>query len=180
MDNLLILDIDETLVRSSEHLINGLSCDYELLDYIGYKRPHLNEFLIWAFANFKIGIWSAGGERYVNHILEKILSEDQHPVFVYNRNHCTREFSIDPFDGEYPHEITTKKLNKLRKKFNLAKTLFLDDNSQVHKHNYGNHIHIREFHPGVEDTELLRVQPFIKEWFKAEDVRKIEKRGWSK
>ena len=178
-ENLLILDIDETLIHSSEKELSIPYDFYILNTYYVYKRPFLIEFLDWAFSKFQIGIWSAAGEIYVKHILSLILNDNQIPKFIYHSKNCTRKFDIDPYNGEYPCIYDAKRIQKLKKRYNLSRILVLDDNIKAHCHNYGNLVHIKEFNPSKEDDALIMIQPYIEAWFKEKDVRTIEKRFWS-
>lgn len=51
---LLVLDLDETLVFSTEQELHR-SADLRVSGYHVYKRPYLDAFLDYAFANFGVG-----------------------------------------------------------------------------------------------------------------------------
>ena len=93
--NCLILDLDETLISSvSNAELKQLKTELEgdelkdlkLVtkgekyvwgasdsDYITYERPGLQEFLDFAFDNFDVYIWTAGGKEYAVTLVEKII-----------------------------------------------------------------------------------------------------------
>lgn len=184
-ENLLILDIDDTLTYTfdfSDRFAAKPNSKHDFVtsnNYLVYKRPHLNQFLNWAFANFRVGIWSAAGKDYVAEILKNILKSNHKLQLIRTHEHCTRKYLNNPDNRESPEYIEIKRIQKLAKNYNLAKILVLDDRADVHCQNWGNLVKIKAFHPDAEDNELLKVQPFIEKWFAEEDVRKIEKRGWS-
>jgi hypothetical protein len=184
-ENLLILDIDDTLTHtydSSDRFAIKPKLKHDFVTSNGYKvykRPYLDQFLNWAFLNFRVGIWSAAGKDYVAEVLKNILKSNHKLQLIRTHEDCTRKYLSTPENRESPKFIEIKRIQKLAKSYNLAKILVLDDRADVHCQNWGNLVKIKPFNPDVEDNELLKVQPFIEEWFKAEDVRKIEKRGWS-
>lgn len=184
-ENFLILDIDDTLTytfdRSDKSVIKPkANHDFNTSNgYKVYKRPHLDQFLNWAFVNFRVGIWSAAGKDYVAEVLKNILKSNHKLQLIRTHEDCTRKYLSTPENRESLEFIEIKRIQKLAKSYNLAKILVLDDRADVHCQNWGNLVKIKPFHPDVEDNELLKVQPFIKKWFTEEDVRKIEKRGWS-
>lgn len=70
---LLILDMDETLLHASEDCENEY--DFKIVfgntTYFVKKRPNLDIFLDFAFSNFKVAVWTAGGIDYASEALIK-------------------------------------------------------------------------------------------------------------
>ena len=60
---LLILDIDETLVYSSETILDREE-DLKVEPYYTYKRPHLSKFIEYALENYLVAIWSSSSKSY--------------------------------------------------------------------------------------------------------------------
>ena len=184
-ENLLILDIDDTLTHTfdpSDRFTTKPNSKHDFVtsnDYLVYKRPYLDQFLNWAFSNFRVGIWSAAGKDYIAEVLKNILKSNHKLQLIRTHEDCTRKYLENPDNRESSGYIEIKRIQKLAKNYNLAKILVLDDRADVHCQNWGNLVKIKPFHPDVEDNELLKVQPFIEKWFAEYDVRKIEKRGWS-
>lgn len=185
MTALLILDVDETLVRSVDH--EASDPPTERVDfYVGrfpvMKRPHVDDFLRWCFASplFHTAVWSAASADYVHGVLHNLLLPGESPAFVFTGERCTRHW-VSPDEWEYDGErhVKLKDLKKVRARgYSLDRVLALDDTARAYRRSYGNLVRIRPFHGDPEDRELLRVRPFLEAWFAAPSVRKIEKRGW--
>lgn len=97
----LIFDLDQTLVsaEASEELdFNKYKEKNKLFRYddmegyyMVYSRPHLQEFLDYAFKNFNVTIWTAASKDYALFIIEKIIL-DKRPErkldFIFFSYHC--------------------------------------------------------------------------------------------
>ena len=69
-------------------------------------RPHLNEFLGYAFDNYDVGVWSSAMQHNVDWIIQEIFINKRSQLkFEYNRTHCT----LQPSD-ENPY-ATSKPLS---------------------------------------------------------------------
>lgn len=153
----LILDIDGTLVQI-------VPSDDEK-SHLPLPRPHLQEFLHFAFANFEhVSIWSAAGEEWVSKILNQVVSPllppDQNFHFVWTGKKVT----VTQKAGK---TILTKQLKKVYKTFPVYtadNTFILDDTPQTYKHNYGNAVGIPSWHGNNTDTTLLTVMENLKKW----------------
>lgn len=77
---LIVLDLDETLIHSTTEFLGD---DREILfnfrdvqtgkEYIVYKRPYADEFLQYCFANFHVGVFTAGDSEYAGKVCSKTL-----------------------------------------------------------------------------------------------------------
>ncbi|MBL9101758.1 MAG: HAD family hydrolase [Myxococcales bacterium] len=183
MTALLILDVDETLVRATDPQVDPPPprVDFHVGPFPVMKRPHVDDFLRWCFASplFKTAVWSAGSEQYVRGILRNLLLPHEAPAFVFTATRCTRHW-LSP-DDWYDDErfIHLKDLKKVRARgYDLDRVLALDDTPRAYKRSYGNLVRIRPFLGDHSDAELQRVRPFLEQWFAAPSVRRVEKRGW--
>lgn len=61
---LLVLDLDETLIHSSETPLHRAP-NFRVGPYYVYQRPDLQEFLATAAVHYRLAIWSAGSDDYV-------------------------------------------------------------------------------------------------------------------
>jgi RNA polymerase II subunit A small phosphatase-like protein len=173
MKLLLILDIDETLVYSSETPLDRKE-DLKVESYYTYTRPHLSGFIEYALENYLVAIWSSSSESYCDAILEEIIPDQEKLEFVWSRDRCTRKY--DPEIHDY---YWIKDLKKVKKKgYNLERTLIVDDSPEKISRNYGNHIKIPPFLGDPRENVLLSLQDYLSNLETADDVRTIDKRSW--
>ena len=85
---LLVLDLDETLVRTTDTPIFGRQPDLIWNNLYIYKRPFLTYFLLDTSRLYDIGIWSAGMEDYVQTIVNHFIPKNIQLQFVYSKQHC--------------------------------------------------------------------------------------------
>jgi TFIIF-interacting CTD phosphatase-like protein len=97
----LILDLDQTVIsaEASEELNFNKYKDKSKLFrsddmdgyYEVYSRPHLQEFLDYAFKKFNVTIWTAASKDYALFIIEKIIINKQPERkldFIFFSYHC--------------------------------------------------------------------------------------------
>jgi len=97
----LIVDLDQTLIsaEASEELnfkkytVKSKLFRSDDMDgyYMVYSRPHLQEFLDYAFKNFNVTIWTAASKDYALFIIEKIILNNQPERkldFIFFSYHC--------------------------------------------------------------------------------------------
>jgi carboxy-terminal domain RNA polymerase II polypeptide A small phosphatase len=172
-DKLIILDLDETLVHSTEYKL-PFEEDFRFENYFVYKRDYLDWFLTSLSEHFRIGIWSSGDDAYVAEVAKIIKPANIDFELVWGRSKCTikRDHKLDCYYFE-------KKLDKLKKKgFNLDKVIIVDDSPEKSKSNYGNAIYISEFLGNKPDVELRYLYDYLLTLKDVQNIRKIEKRGW--
>jgi RNA polymerase II subunit A small phosphatase-like protein len=183
MKPLLILDLDETLIHT-ENVPDSFADQYDydfkfkgngISLYYTKKRPYLQQFLDYAYANFDIAVWTAAGEDYAKEILKNIGILEKSLLFFYTKDNCTikRDYETSDYYG-------IKNLNKLKKKgFDLDRVLIVDDRRETAINNYGNLILIKPFTDNNDDTELLKLISYLETIKDESNYRRIEKRGWS-
>lgn len=170
---LLVLDLDETLIYSSEYELHRRP-DFHYDRFFIYMRPSLNWFLLKVYENFDVGIWSSADELYVDYIINRITPKSLKYKIVWGRNHCSvkRDFETDSY-------IYLKQLKRLKRKgFNLDKVIIVDDSKEKSRENYGNSIYIKPYMGEIEDDKLLFLERYLERLKYVKSVRKIEKRGW--
>ena len=170
----LILDLDETLVKSFVYLITDsptkiLTCDYNdellLLSYdignsktIIYKRPFLFDFLLEMSQHFNISVYSLGHKYYVNMIVNKINEIIGYNIFkdVHSNN---------------PHKmIYYKNLKSLKIDMFDDNCIIIDDRIDVWLYDYYKVYHIKHYDiPSDDDIELLRLIIKIKKYIESRD-----------
>jgi TFIIF-interacting CTD phosphatase-like protein len=170
---LLILDIDETLLFATERPL-AREPDFLVGPYLVYKRPHLDKFLAAVSEWFDLAVWTSSGEDYAAGAIEFVVPDPGALKFLWSRQRCTRRF-----DPELQEEFWIKDLKKVKRLgYPLERLLMVDDSPEKLQRQYGNHIHVAPFVGDGADSELERLVPFLKFISSVENVRSIEKRNW--
>lgn len=169
---LLILDLDETLIHSTESSL-GFPADFRVGPYQVYLRPHLNVFLTECQKRFRLAVWSSSTQDYLSPIVRRIFHE--HLLeFVWGREKCSHRW-----DAEQTQNYFVKDLKKVRRRgFDLERVLIVDDTPQKCERNYGNAVYLRPFVGDRNDQELKFLGPYLESLSWQNKLRGIEKRGW--
>jgi RNA polymerase II subunit A small phosphatase-like protein len=170
---LLILDIDETLLFASERPLSRPS-DFRVGPYHVYKRPHVDRFLDVVAARFDLAVWTSSGEDYAAGALAPLFSDLTQLKFVWSRQRCTRRYDPDKQDEYWLKDL--KKVARLG--YSLERVLVIDDSPEKLQRHYGNHIRVSPFVGDPNDAELEQLIPFLEYMSTVENVRLTEKRGW--
>jgi len=169
---LLVLDLDQTLIHATEERLDRDE-DFKLFEYHVYKRPHLDEFLEFAFSTFDVGVWTSSGEQYAQGIVSEVFRV-KHPAFLFSSLRCTLRRDFDT-GGHVP----VKRLSKLESRgYKLDEIIAVDDTADRHNDNYGNLVHVAEYNGEHNDEELLLLRHYLAVLANEPNVRSIEKRGW--
>jgi hypothetical protein len=149
----------------------------------GVTRPHLYEFLDYAFRRFSaVVIWSAGSASYVQNVVPEITSHLQSPHDILTANDC-----IKTRDGPTkPLKELIKLCPQLTKHVvaDLSNVFLVDDNPLVSVTNPGNEILIPAYDPDSTIHDMRKDDTSLKElmkWFESPsvvgctDVRKLNK-----
>ena len=172
-DKLLILDLDETLIHSTEKELE-LPGDLKIDEYNVYKRPNIDEFVANCATWFDLAVWTAASSSYANEIIELIFPKSVELKFIFTGDRCTRRYDYDLMEAYY-----IKPLKKVKRRgFSLEKVLIIDDTPETFERNYGNGIQVKRYYGENEDEELILLLKYLKEIARVENVRKIDKRGW--
>lgn len=184
----IVLDLDETLIRSKKYkikvsddlvlswLMSGRMFEIKLIDCVTpkgtgvieymkvIKRHNLDWFLNWCYDYFRVVIvYSAGKERYVESIVDGIFRYDRHPYIVYHRDNCYEDSNgntLKPLEKMYKHNPELSDIVPIERMF------CLDDNDYTYGDNPQNGILIDKFSPfkdlsKLDDDELVRVKKYI-------------------
>jgi carboxy-terminal domain RNA polymerase II polypeptide A small phosphatase len=169
---LLILDLDETLIHSSEHELER-AADFRVGSYFTYKRPHLESFLEVCFQHFEVAVWTASTEDYASEIVAEIFGT-RALKFFWSRERCTLRYFEDIGERMY-----TKPLAKVRKLgFDLTRVIAVDDKAENFYDAYGNLVQVRSFLSDSSDTELQKLAQYLPRLARETNIRKLEKRRW--
>ncbi len=198
-DHAIVLDLDESLVHSSEDMTDlrtlRLFTDLKISDikrrtYVitlddvierrgsgvktqlwGVTRPHLDEFLVFCFSYFKVvAVWSAGQPKYVDAIVQKIFGDITMPHIVYSWTNCDTTTGI----VEKPLSKMISQVPGLDKYMSLSSTLVVDDRKTTFQGNSHNGILIPPYNPrptidSLREEDIALLQ--LKTWLERSDVR---------
>ncbi|SMC22785.1 carboxy-terminal domain RNA polymerase II polypeptide A small phosphatase [Andreprevotia lacus DSM 23236] len=170
---LLILDLDETLIHAS-HAALDRPCDFRVASYHVYRRPGVADFLAFCQRHFTVAIWTSSTAPYAAEVVTALFPVPDQLLFVYARNRCVRAY-----DPEFREDYFIKDLRKVRKfGFPLERILVIDDTPQKLCRHYGNLIRIPEWTGDEADRELLHMMDYLLTLKDVTNVRKVEKRRW--
>jgi hypothetical protein len=207
-DKCLVLDLDETLVHTLEkvewikklkiysdpnaYTLRNRTYKLRLEDIVdekgegviselaGILRPHLREFVIFAFFYFKVVcVWSAGKQKYVHEIARIIFGDISHPNLIFSFNECKE----GPKGIEKPLEYIFN-VPGLIEYMNLKNTFIIDDRIDCFVANPNNGIVIPAYDPvftvkglQVEDNALVQLMIWFlqPEVIYSRDIRNLDK-----
>jgi TFIIF-interacting CTD phosphatase-like protein len=170
---LLILDLDETLIRGISDPLER-EPQMSLGPYAIYFRPHVFEFLSGCAKNFELAVWSSATITYVGPIVKALLQEITLPSFIWDRSHCTIRY--DFHNGK---EVYQKDLRKLQASGrDLARILIVDDEQYKVSLQIGNAILVKPYMGEIDDLELFYLYRYLDSLADCGDVYKIDKFGW--
>ena len=172
-NKLLILDIDETLIHSSEKQLDRIP-DFRLDKYFVYIRPGLKEFISNCSKLFNLAIWTASSSEYAIEVIKNIFPDDLRLEFIFTGERCLLKRNLDLDVIEI-----FKPLKKVKRKgYSLNNILIVDDTAKTFKYNYGNGILIKEYLGESNDNELSLLLKYLEIIGAEENVRVIDKRRW--
>lgn len=178
---LLILDLDETLIRAVEHPLDR-PADFRLPDFHVYRRPHLDAFLALVSEHFDLAVWSTGNESYVDAIVNAIFPDVSALQFCWNRSRAirrTNEWGDGFMDEGREHLRFIKPLEKVKRLgWNLDRVLVVDDTPAKLERSYGNAIYPVPYMGAEDDRELELLGKYLLTLRDEPNMRRIEKRTW--
>lgn len=173
MKQLLILDLDETLVYATEESLER-PCDFMAGPFLVYKRPFVDEFLAQVALWFNLSVWTTSSEAYAETIVRNVFPDHAQLAFVWARQRCTTAIN-----RETDKRFWIKDLKKVKRLgYLLERVLVIDDSPEKIQRNFGNLLRVSTYLGATDDDELKLLLPFLERLTGVEDVRKIEKRNW--
>lgn len=165
-DKLLVLDLDETLIHSTESPLSRTP-DFTVDPYFVYTRPHLDTFVRTCLAWFETGVWTSATEDYARQVVARIFPDPSVLSFVRSS------------DAQKTTTQAVKNLSELEKKgYPLEKIVVVDDSPLKHIYHQGNLVCVKEYRGDPADRELPRLTRFLEILGDAPDVRSVDKRFW--
>ena len=170
---LLVLDLDETLVFSSETPLDR-PVDFIAWTYHVYKRPFVDEFLLQVREWFQLAVWTSSSPDYAHAIVNFLFPRPEELAFVWASDRCT--FTFDPDSLEYH---STKRLVKLKRKgYRLENVIVVDDSPEKHRSAYGNLVQVLPYTGTTSDDELQKLTLYLPQLRSIPNIRSVEKRWW--
>lgn len=161
----LVLDLDETLVHSSLECVPAapdfsVEVHFNNQDHVIHvkRRPHLAEFMNSVASLFEVVVFTASQKVYAEKLLNVIdpkRSLIKHRVY---RDSCVI------VDGNYLKDLTI--LGR-----DMSSTFIIDNSPQAFGFQPDNGIPIESWYDDDQDTELLKLLPFLHSLAEADDVR---------
>ena len=168
----LILDMDETLIHADvdfnfkfHNEILKFTCDNEEILIPLILRPHLFEFLDYAYEHFELIVFTASETDYANAILNYIEKDKKYFIKRLYRDSC---LYLNP--GLYIKDLTI-----LRNR-NLKDIVIVDNSVYCFANQLSNGILISSFFNDQEDSMLLNLINYLNLLFDSEDVREENKK----
>ena len=168
---ILVLDLDETLVRASELPLDR-PADFRVGDLYVYKRPFLDEFIQGVLAMFKVAVWSAGGKLYVEQIVQYIFPEGA-LEFAWASDRCT--LVVDHEGWGYK---TQKRIKKVKRKGYPLTSIIVVEDTPENFSSYSSCIRVTPFEGDQADDELPLLLEYLRLLQGVPNVRAVEKRNW--
>lgn len=170
---LLVLDLDETLLHTTEQCISRPP-DFRIDGYVVYKRPGVQEFLDWCFTSFQdVGLWTAGTLSYGHEVLPHLCNPKRFS-FIWGRERCGTQVDFESREQHWVKDI--KKLCRLG--YCKEQILCVDDTPRNFARSYGNYIRVSPFMGDLDDRELFRLTRYLLDIGQTPDVRSVDKRTW--
>ena len=171
---LLILDLDETLIRGEKAPL-ARPPDFVVRDkYFMYIRPGAEKFIQEMARHYAIAFWSSSSRRYVGELLEGLLPTGFQPEFAWSVQECRQMLGAQ---GEFVHYV--KDLDRVFDRgFSLARTLILDNTQRKIMGHLDNHVPISSYFAAPDDRVLAAAAAYLTSIADAPDFRLLDKSKW--
>lgn len=132
-----LLDLDSTIICSTysqepldtENYNRVKHLEHHVMDdvYTVFERPHLQEFLDYLFANYKVSVFTASSKNYCLFIVDKFIlcKPERHVEFIFFSYHCN--ISKNKYKGNHKRLSLLSHDFDLEHIFPLESTVLVDD-----------------------------------------------------
>ena len=170
---LIVLDLDETLIHATCREDFDQPSDFKVFEQDIYRRPYLDDFLDFCFANFFVGVWSSASSSYAKEIVKNIMDPTK-LHFLWGHEHCKRRF-----DSELSVNHAVKPIRSLIKKgYSEEKIVAIDDSPKKWINSNDNLIPVEPFRGDTQDDELQQLITYLELLKASPDIRKTNKESW--
>lgn len=148
--NLLIFDLDETLIHASTAKLSR-EPDFEYSPYLVYIRPFAYELIAKLASQYDFAVWSSASKEYVDAVVPHLFGKKHKLVFVWSVDKCVQR--VDVRTNSY---VYVKDLRKVQGQgYSIEQITMLDDSREKLVRQPRNHVLVRPYHGQEGDEELL-------------------------
>jgi carboxy-terminal domain RNA polymerase II polypeptide A small phosphatase len=172
---LVVLDLDETLIHASTSIAKEIA-DFQSGPYGCLIRPYALDLIDALLDTFAVAVWTSAGELHAHAVCDALFHSREDLSFLWSASRCT-----DHRDFENDRVVSLKNLNKLRRYgYQLDRVVAIDDSPEKYMRNYGNLIRVEPWFGEPGDIHLRDVAQYVSWLATHDDVRRVDKRGWSR
>jgi RNA polymerase II subunit A small phosphatase-like protein len=149
--NLLIFDLDETLVHAATEQL-ARPADFEYAPYFVYKRPFLLDLLVAAKPLYDFAVWSSSSREYVDAVVAEIFAGFD-VKFSWAVERC-----IQRVDAQSNGYVYIKDLRRVQSHgYPVERITILDDSPEKIARQPRNHVKVKPYYGLEGDRELLAI-----------------------
>jgi RNA polymerase II subunit A small phosphatase-like protein len=150
--NLLIFDLDETLVHAAPSTLSRVA-DFECPPYFVYTRPHVKQMLSAVAPFYDFAVWSSSSRAYVDLVVAKIFGGEFEVKFSWSVERCIQR--VDTHSNGY---VYIKDLRKVQSEgYDVSQITILDDSPEKIARQPRNHLKIAPYLGQDGDRELIQI-----------------------
>lgn len=153
MTQLVVFDLDETLVHATERQLPFAHLT-QVDRYFVYERPYAPRLLHFAAERFDVGIWSSSSNEYIQHVLSCLLPEKYPLKFAWSEDRCVQR--PDVRSGGYVYIKDLRKLMSLG--YAPDDIVIVDDSPEKVPRQPRSHLAVPPFTGDPADDELLKIE----------------------
>jgi RNA polymerase II subunit A small phosphatase-like protein len=150
--NLLIFDLDETLVHAVP-LALSRAADFEFPPYFVYIRPYVKQLLSAVAPFYDFAVWSSSSRVYVDLVVAHIFGAEFEVKFSWSVERCIQR--VDTHSNGYVYIKDLRKVQSLG--YDVSQITILDDSPEKIARQPRNHLKIAPYLGEDGDQELIQI-----------------------